>query len=277
MRIKMMLGVFFIFLLSGQAGANEYVECNYCSPAMQSTAANTWVSKHTQPGASDPYTVNVVDLGRYQISTYSVSWKHIFLNDEADSSAAWATYNQQMPTSSEDQKYMDNLKKASDDYLSSLKKVEIPKKLIGEPWEVVNCAYCQNRVQLFLTETLEEQTTAVAKALGQLVSAFGLSDKLKITNTYRVTMEARGYMEIEIDVPTQSLMRATIKKVIDSDGNDIPFNAKDLKYLKIAVSDLVRNAAINEQINPLMYQIPPARTGVVVITESGVDTPTGTR
>ncbi len=275
MLIKSIFGLLFIFALTNQALADEYIECNNCSATQRLNTANTWARENTQRGSSEFFRVNVIDLGKYQISTYSVGWRYISLPGGPGPSGAWVTYSQDKRTSSADQKYMDNLREALSTYKHSVESVEIPKEVIGESWEVVNCAYCQNRVESFLSETFDGQTETIAQLLGQLASAFNLVDVSKISNTYRVPLEAGGYMEIDIEVLADLSMRATIDKVVDSDGNDIPFKAEDLKNLRISVSDLFRNSAINEQINPLSYQIPPQRTGVVTITDCGIDIPTG--
>lgn len=257
-----------LLMLPAIANADAFVNCKNCSVNARSSAAVAWGMQNLKKGPSNTETVHVVDFGLMQISSFGIGWTYIALPPNGPGpQGAWVVYTTPADTPAQLRAPLIRLESSLKTLRTSVEASTIPKEVIAEAWDYVNCGYCSNNIESYLINTFSGDVETVLQLTEALANAFSLIDTSDISNVYRMQLEAGGYIEVEVTILGNVHLKIDVKKVVDPDNNTVPSDSGELVNYRIYVSNLLRNGKINSAINPLMLKIPTTATGVVIIIE----------
>lgn len=275
MKSTYMLLTIILILFSKTGLTSNYIECYECSDEIMESKAYSWAYENLNITFDDIYTdVHVINLVENEILSFKVKKifnslippNMIYNRPEAMfkiSGIKVDTPNVIKQPMVEFQNAKAKLKSASDALV-------IPTSIIQDAWQFTNCAYCENHVESFFNESLSGEILTVQMTLGTLASSFGLL-KTAIPNTYRISLEGGGYLQFSVILNNQPIsVVVTITKVVDRDGNTVPFLSKDLQNLNISISSPERANQINSYILPYNFYI-PLTSGYTTITDCIID------
>lgn len=144
--------------------------------------------------------------------------------------------------------------------------VTIPSSVVPGAWDFINCAYCENNVNDFVSRTLQGQIETVTTTIATVTAVLGLT-YTAIPNTYRIGLEAGGYIEVEMKLlNTPVALTLKVIKVVDNNNNTVPLIAAGLKNLGLQIASFVDIININNKIKDFNFGA-PVRMGYVRIRD----------
>lgn len=244
------------------ATADSYVECNDCNQGMRAGAAQAWRQQNMSAPATEP--VHVVDMNRLETSSFLTK-----VNPPAPPSQGHpiATIGvTAIETPQNVQFVMNDVRSATVQFRAAVTQTPIPTSVIPNAWQMVNCAFCENRIENWVQSQAGAEKLRVQEALVALAQSFGWVHA-STANIYIIPLASGGNVEVEITVTNEPItLDVSVVKVTDVDGNDVPQQAPRLNRLQIYLGAPNSASIVNSYINPLLYMV-PGRTGIVTIQE----------
>ncbi len=259
-----------LFFSFPKAFADIYVQCDLCSETDRRSKANQYIRANSSPydgvESGQQETIHVIDLAGMQASSYDWSLEDF----ESDLDGNWVLRSfRKVGTPSTVTTPIKKLKSDVDKLNSAAGNLVIPTSTIEDPWEFINCAYCENGVEDFLNESLEGKILTVSHTINSIAQIFGFGSA-GVPNQFRVPLQNGGYLEVKMTLARGSYLIIDVTKVVDKDGNTVPFKKEGLDGLRVRISDEESARTINNYILEFEFFV-PIRTGSVTITDCDID------
>lgn len=270
--VAIMLSLF-AFSFSTVASA-AFIECHDCSQTEINQKALTWTLANISEREAINHVekiVHVIDMSKIEVQSFQVRRKALpspptgNLNHPRKINYV-ADFDKISPPRDVVEK-LNDIKRAKADLQAETRRLVIPKDVISDPWEFVNCGYCRATVQNYFNDALSGQITILEMSIRTLAETFGVITGA-LSEQYRINLEAGGYITFHATlINNTSELNIEIKEVVDSDGNTIPLKASDLPGLSIKINDPTRGAIINSYLQRFNFAVPINTKGIVIITD----------
>jgi len=258
-----LLAIFFaFFIISAKVTASEsYAECNLCIEINRELTAKSWATK-SMTAQSPPERVVIIDLANREASTYLVSLSYI--PGPPGYPAILASNTSLVTTSTYVKEQLVSVDNAVADFARASQKDEVPKTVIPDAWQFVNCAACENDLSDYLNSQLIFQLETMTQSMQIVADIFGISTT-GIPDIFQVSLAGGGTVEFSAKLFNDPVkLKITVIKVIDKDNNTVPFQDKQLKNLILKLSDLNSARNVNTYIMNFQFYV-PLRTGYVTV------------
>lgn len=237
--------VIFLVVTSNQALAEEVnIICDACSITEMKVKAKQELSDIIPPGEYDGeynLIVNVIDFYSNRENTFAVS---LYIGDGPVRPSDFKAKS--IITSSKFKKNIKALKKARKEVKTEVESGGIPSSVVSSAWRIPGRSYVVNNIEDYIKNNV--QAAIVTTKIQRYASAMGLM-KTPLPDTYRINLDAGGYLEVKIEAAAGLTFGVKLEKVVDSDNNTLPFNKSDMKNQFYQVSP---NAGYINDINTLM-------------------------
>lgn len=234
--------------------------CNGCSSATMQGKANSWAKRNINTaGVKKLY--HAIDLQNKVFETYEVELRQVLL--PSPQGFALAPYSRRIPTPHEVSTKIQDLFGQSKSLKMAAESVVIPKEIVKDAWEFVNCAYCRSRVESFIRQQATVESTVLS--LESVMRSLGILSA-EMPNTYRIPLESGGELLIKLTIQQDVNLTVEVLRATDIDGNDVPFSAPLLNGLSVYIGSTDRPVVIDFFILPLGYDV-PNQTGRVIIKD----------
>jgi len=258
-----------IFFLPNSS-ADTYIKCDSCSAKERVFAAHRVIDFESSPqDGAEPgkqETIHVVDMANMDISSYDWSLEDY----ESPQDGNWILRSfRKVSTPSTISSPMKQLRKDVAELNKKAENSVIPISVIQDPWEFVNCAYCENSVEAFINNNLEGKILTVSSTIKSVAQIFGFMST-GVPNQFRSQIEAGGYLEVKMVLARGPYLIIDVTKVVDKSGNTVPFKKESLDGLRVRISDVDSARTINSYISGLSFSV-PFNTGSVTITDCDID------
>lgn len=256
-----------LFLSVTSYAEEIYKECNHCSIAERKGVARGWgTTNMTYQDVinNTVQKVTVIDLTAREASTFNVTASLIQLPNGYPNAIVGNAV--ETSTSTYVKNELSKLDNAFREFKDDVQSNSIPRELIPDSWQFVNCAYCENDLSDYLNAQLRYQSETLARQVLTVANIFGISTT-GLPNQYKIPLESGGYVVIEAELFNEpSELRIKLKKVVDSDNNTVPLVSANLRNLVLSLKTAGSAANVNNYINPFKFYV-PIRTGTVVIRD----------
>lgn len=253
----------FGFLFGFPVTATNIIECYDCDASKEDAVVHAWGFTNipntavSKPGQVATDIVTVVDLAQREVTTFEV--KKIQLPGTPSRSIYGVRYTK-IQTEPTIQTRMDAVVAADNVLKAAAKELIVPKHVIPNAWEFVNCAYCQTHLQTFLNNSMPGQIETVAQVVNHIAQTLGLV-QTSLPNVFKLNLEAGGSVTFKLTLTNSPMeLEVELKTVTDESGNIVPFNAASLKGLNLYINKLEQVHMINRYIWHYNLHL-PIRTG----------------
>jgi Cu/Ag efflux protein CusF len=258
--------LFSFFGISKVYATDVYLQCyEQCSDMQKKKMVRSNVYHNATPdelfsGKRVYKKAHVVNLITGEVNSY----RAIIMPPEYDYDDVYVSVGE-MSVSSDVKNKIEPARKAFRALKVAASKVTIPKSEIGDAWDFVNCAYCENNVNDFISSSLQGKIETVSVTVATVTQILGLT-QTAIPNIYRVNLESGGYIEIKMTLlNTPVVMAIKVLKVVDNNNNTVPLKAEGLNNLRIQVATFQDIIGINNKIRDFNFGA-PVRMGYVTIS-----------
>tara|TARA_R100001377_G_C3180985_1_gene106642 strand:- start:279 stop:1100 length:822 start_codon:yes stop_codon:yes gene_type:complete len=235
----------FLMIVSNQVLAGEAnIVCDACSITEMKTKAKQELANSLPPEEYEGeynLKVNVIDFYNNRENTFAVS---VYVDygpvRPSDFKAKLIT------SSSRFKENMQRLKKARKQVKTEVEAGGIPSSVVSSAWRIPGRSYVVNNIEDYIKSNV--QVAIATTKIQSYASAMGLI-KTPLPNTFRIKLDAGGYIEVKIEAAAGLTFGVKLEKIVDSDNNTLPFNKSDMKNQFYRVSP---NAGYINDINDLM-------------------------
>lgn len=255
-----------LMLYSNIALSDNFIECYACTVNDMHNKANTWAINNITPTEAqqkqvkDVHIINILDneIKSFRVSLRLTALPPPFPPEYLPSSSL-------IDTPQRFKQSMIQLKNTRDDLKVASRVLTIPTSEIADAWQFVHCAFCENNVSRYINNSLNGEILAAQMTIATIAQTFGLINT-GIPDTYQINLDSGGFLELVMTLNNEPVsLKIIVTKVVDPDGNTVPFSAEKLNNLLLQISSLSRALSVNYYIQRFNFVL-PVRMGFVEIT-----------
>ncbi|WP_448568381.1 hypothetical protein [Thalassotalea ganghwensis] len=264
------LFVVLAFLKINTTHAEAYIECYKCSSTETKWSADAWAQKNVTQSEADRRIykdVHIIDLYYRSITSYQVSLRTQPKPPPSNPfPPIYVPDSRLITTPSHLIAEINDLKNALQAVKEEAESLTIPKTILANAWESVNCAYCTNQINDYVNQQTAGKIATAQHVLEHFILMFGLINT-STPDTYIIPLEAGGKIIVKVKI-TNAPIQIDVKVLnyIDIDNNSVPPSSSKLKNMRIRVTSKENANVINGYINVFSLHI-PEQTGTATITD----------
>ena len=242
--------------------AENYKECNNCSPSALLNSAEQWGQSNILHGSSK--NLHLIDFTSSKVTSFIVTKKR--LTDKQKIITSTAQIHMNSIASPPHLKGIMNDFKREVSYLeSAIAPITIPTEVVAGAWVIINCQYCKHDVNDFINSSVHGNIAAIKIALNRIEQMTGLL-QTPVTNIYKLSLNDGGFLMLKVTHSNGQDLTVKIEEAVDENNNIVPFKSSDLVGKRIKVNSLRSADNINAALSAFSLRI-PRQTGRVTITD----------